>query len=660
MSIPPGVRRYGGAVLVVAVAGVARWLLQPLLGFDLPFITFFAAIFVTAWLFGFGPTLLAAGLSAAAAALLFFPPPHTQGEVVVTGLGLALFVGIAVGAGVMGEGRLRALQRAQAGADEARQARAAAEEVAVGAEELATQAEESATQAEERALRLAAIVDSSDDAIISKDLDGTVRGWNPAAERIFGYTAAEMVGQSVFRLIPPELHAEEHAILARIRRGEHVAHYETTRLRKDGQRIVIALTVSPIRDAGGALVGASAIKRDVTGQRGLEAQLRHAQQLDAIGQLAGGVAHDFNNILTAISGYTAFLLRDLAADDRRRADLMGIQDAADRAATLTQQLLAFGRKQMVQPTVVDLREALDDTGRMLRRLLGEHIDLVITPGPIVSPVLADRGQLGQVLVNLAVNARDAMPDGGRLTIEARDTPLTEEYADSHLAVSPGCYVLLAVSDTGQGMTPEVRARIFEPFFTTKPRGKGTGLGLSTVFGIVKQSGGHIFVYSEPGHGTTVKVYLPRAEGAARAVTPIAEAMPDVRRPGTILLVEDDTSVRAVTRRLLESGGYTVLEAATPSKARDFAERHGGPIHLLLTDVVMPEMSGPKLAALIQEQRPGLPVLYMSGYTDDAIVHHGRLDPGAEFLPKPFAPDTLLRRVQQVLGRRGADGRTAGA
>jgi CheY-like chemotaxis protein len=333
---------------------------------------------------------------------------------------------------------------------------------------------------------------------------------------------------------------------------------------------------------------------------------------------------------------------------------MGIQDAAARAATLTQQLLAFGRKQMVQPTVVDLREALDDTGRMLRRLLGEHIDLVITPGPIVSPVLADRGQLGQVLVNLAVNARDAMPDGGRLTIEARDTPLTEEYADSHVAVSPGSYVLLAVSDTGQGMTPEVRARIFEPFFTTKPRGKGTGLGLSTVFGIVKQSGGHIFVYSEPGHGTTVKVYLPRAEGAARAVTPTAEAMPDVRRPGTILLVEDDTSVRAVTRRLLESGGYTVLEAATPSKARDFAERHGEPIHLLLTDVVMPEMSGPKLAALIQEQRPGLPVLYMSGYTD------ARLDPGAEFLPKPFAPDTLLRRVQQVLGRGGADVRTAGA
>ena len=661
MSIAPVVRRYGGAVLIVAVAGIVRWLLQPLLAFNLPFVTFFGAVFLCGWLYGLRPTVLAVLLSAVTANVLFFPPVDAgEHGALLNALGLGLFVAIGIGTGVLGESRLRALQRAQTEADESRQARAAGEEVAVEAEELAAQAEEFATQAEERALRLAAIVDSSDDAIISKDLDGRVQGWNPAAERIFGYTAAEMVGQSVFRLIPPDLHAEEHAILARIRRGEHVAHYETSRLRKDGQRILIALTVSPIRDAGGALVGASAIKRDVTDQRSLEAQLRHAQQLDAIGQLAGGVAHDFNNILTAISGYTALLLRNLPADDHRRPDVMGIQDAADRAVALTQQLLAFGRKQVMQPTVVDLREVLDDTGRMLRRLLGEHIDLAIVPGPIVSPVVADRGQLGQVLVNLAVNARDAMPDGGRLTIGARDTPLTEEYADSHLAVSPGSYVLLAVSDTGRGMTPEVRARIFEPFFTTKPRGKGTGLGLSTVFGIVKQCGGHIFVYSEPGQGTTVKIYLPRAEAAAGAVAPTVEAAPDAQRPGTILLVEDDASIRAVTRRLLETGGYTVLEAATPSKARDFAEHYAGPIHLLLTDVVMPEMSGPQLAALIREQRTDLPVLYMSGYADDAIVHHGRLDPGAEFLPKPFTPESLLRRVQQALGQGGADVTAAGA
>ncbi len=635
MSIPPVMRRYGGAVLVVAVAGVVRWLLQPLLDFNLPFVTFFGAVFLCGWLYGLRPTVLAALLSAVTADVLFFPPVDAaEHGVLLSALGLGLFVAIGIGIGILGEGRLRALERVQA--------------------------EELVTQAEERALRLAAIVASSDDAIISKDLDGRVQGWNPAAERIFGYTAAEMVGQSVFRLIPPHLHAEEDEILARIRRGEHVAHYETTRLRKDGQQVLIALTVSPIRDAGGASVGASAIKRDITGQRSVEAQLRQAQQLEALGQLAGGVAHDFNNILTAIFGYTALLLRKVPADDHRRADVMGIQEAADRAAALTQQLLAFGRNQMIQPTVVDLREVLDNTGRMLQRLLGEHIELAIVPGPIVSPVFADRGQLGQVLVNLAVNGRDAMPHGGRLTIEAGDSPLTEEYAESHLAVSPGSYVLLAVSDTGDGMTPEVKARIFEPFFTTKPRGKGTGLGLSTVFGIVKQCGGHIFVYSEPGHGTTVKVYLPRAEGAAGAVAPAAEAPPDVRRPGTILLVEDDASIRAVTRRLLEIGGYTVLEAATPSKARDLAERSGGPIHLLLTDVVMPEMSGPQLAALIREQRTELPVLFMSGYADDAITRHGRLDPGAEFLPKPFAPDTLLRRVQQVLGQRGADVRAAGA
>ncbi len=359
MSIPPVVRRYGGAVLVVAVAGVVRWLLQPLLDFNLPLVTFFGAVFLCGWLYGLRPTVLAVLLSAVTANALFFPPVEAaEHGALLNALGLGLFVAIGIGTGILGEGRLRALQRAQAEADEARQARAAGEEVAVEAEELAAQAEEFATQAEEQALRLAAIVDSSDDAIISKDLDGRVQGWNPAAERIFGYTAAEMVGQSVFRLIPPELHAEEHEILARIRRGEHVAHYETTRLRKDGHRILIALTVSPIRDAGGALVGASSIKRDVTGQRSVEAQLRQGQHLEAIGQLAGGVAHDFNNILTAISGYTALLLRNVPADDHRRADVMGIQDAADRAVALTQQLLAFGRKQVMQPTTVDLREVV--------------------------------------------------------------------------------------------------------------------------------------------------------------------------------------------------------------------------------------------------------------------------------------------------------------
>jgi len=645
-------RRYGTTVLVVAVAALVRALLQPLLGYGLPFITFFAAVFLVAWSMGFRPAIVAVAVSALLAGLLFFPPAASTHEALLTTVGLVLFIGIGLGAGAMGEGRLQAQRKAEREAADARHVRSVAENTAVEAEEAATQAAQSAAEAEAHAIRLAAIVDWSDDAIITKDLNGVVRNWNAAAARIFGYSAAEMVGQSILRLVPPELHAEEHDVLARIRRGEHVAHYETTRLRKDGTRITIALTVSPIRDAGGVITGASAIKRDITAQRNVEAQLRQAQQLDAIGQLAGGVAHDFNNVLAAISGYVALLLRALPPPDDRRADVLGIQEAADRAAALTQQLLAFGRKQVMQTTVVDLREVLDDTGRLLARLIGEHIDLAISPGPVLSPVLADRGQLGQIIVNLAINARDAMPSGGRLTIEARDAPLTEAYADSHLAVTPGPYVLIAVSDTGHGMTPEVKAHIFEPFFTTKPRGKGTGLGLATVFGIVKQLGGHIFVYSEPDQGTTFKIYLPRAEGAITATATEASATA-VGGSETILFVEDEPSIRRVLQRFLEMAAYTVLEAATPREALELAQHYERPIDLLLTDVVMPEMSGRELADRLVAQRPGLLVLYMSGYADDAIVHQGRLEPDTAFLHKPFAPDTLLRRIREVLGPGGA-------
>ncbi len=495
--------------------------------------------------------------------------------------------------------------------------------------------------------RLGAVVESSDDAIISKDLDGTVRTWNRAAERIFGYPLEEMIGQPIFRLIPEELHPEEHQLLARIRAGEHVAHYETTRIRKDGQRIPISLSLSPVRDSEGRLIGASAIKRDITAQRGLERQLHHAQQMDAIGQLAAGVAHDFNNILTVISGYCGLLLARTRVPDPRRDDIIGIQEAADRAAALTQQLLAFGRKQVMQPQVLDLREVIEDTGRMLRRLLGEHIDLAITTGPLLSPVFADRGQLSQVLVNLAVNARDAMPQGGRLTIAAQDVPLSEEYASTHLEVMPGPYVRIAVSDTGVGMTPEIQARMFEPFFTTKPAGKGTGLGLSTVYGIVKQLDGHMFVYSEPEQGTTIKIYLRHAEDAA-----VAEAPPEQpvagRESATILVVEDDPGIRTVIWRVLEEQGYPVLLAATPQLALELAAGHEGPIHLLLTDVVMPEMSGRQLAERLLRDRPRLPVLFMSGYTDDAILHQGRLDPDTDLLQKPFTSDILLRRIRRIL------------
>jgi len=368
------------------------------------------------------------------------------------------------------------------------------------------------------------------------------------------------------------------------------------------------------------------------------------------------VAHAFNNILTVISGYCGLLLTRTPAPDPRREDVIGIQEAADRAAALTQQLLAFGRKQIMQPMVLDLREVIEDTGRMLRRLLGEHVHLAITTGPLLSPVFADRGQLSQVLVNLAVNARDAMPEGGSLTIEAQDAPLSEEYADTHLAVAPGTYVRLAVSDTGAGMTPEIQARMFEPFFTTKPTGKGTGLGLSTVHGVVKQFGGHIFVYSEPEQGTTIMIYLPRAEATAAAEAPPKQVVA-ARGSETILVVEDDAEILVMIRRVLEQQGYSVLSAARPRLALELAARHQEPIHLLLTDVVMPEMSGRQLSERLPRDRPGLPVLFMSGYTDNAIGHQGRLDPDTEFVQKPFRPDTLLRRVRQVL-ERGASQRLA--
>jgi len=438
--------------------------------------------------------------------------------------------------------------------------------------------------------------------------------------------------------------------------GRPVMGEEYDLVQQDGRVMHLLIYAAPLFDEAGQARGAVGAFLDVTAKRRAEEESQHAQKLHAIGQLAGGVAHDFNNILTAISSYTEFLLADLARGTPRRDDVVGIQEAAARAAALTQQLLAFGRKQVLQPTLIDVRELLDDTGRMLRRIIGEHINLSVVAGPILSPVLADRGQLSQVIVNLAVNARDAMPEGGRLTIEARDAPLSAEYSDQHLGVTPGPYVLIAVSDTGQGMSSAVKARMFEPFFTTKPRGKGTGLGLSTVFGIVKQSGGHIFVYSEVGHGTTIKVYLPRATEAAGTDGAVRQPLVAAGGVETILLVEDEESVRKLARRALEASGYTVLQAASPLEALEIAARHPGHVDLLLTDVMMPDLTGRQLADRLTASRPGLAVLYMSGYAEDAIVHHGRLDPDTAFLQKPFAPETLAHKVRTMLdahGRRAA-------
>ncbi len=380
----------------------------------------------------------------------------------------------------------------------------------------------------------------------------------------------------------------------------------------------------------------------------LEQQLRQVQKMEAIGRLAGGVAHDFNNLLTVISGYCQMLLEDPGASGPQREYIAEIKDAGDRAAALTRQLLAFSRQQVLQPRILDLNALIANVEKMLRRLIGEDIELVTAQAPEVELVKADPGQVEQIIMNLAVNARDAMPKGGKLTIETTNVELDETYVHSHGPVKPGPYVMLAVCDTGIGMDSQTQSRIFEPFFTTKEQGKGTGLGLSTVYGIVKQTGGYIWVYSEPGRGATFKIYLPRVEEVAETIEP--RKVPAKLHEGTesILLVEDEERVRKLTRRILEANGYKVLVATRGDEALRICGEHKGAIHLLLTDVVMPEMSGPEVANQLSLLRAEMRVLYMSGYTDDAVVRHGMLEPGMAFLQKPFTPEILLSKVREVL------------
>jgi two-component system cell cycle sensor histidine kinase/response regulator CckA len=370
--------------------------------------------------------------------------------------------------------------------------------------------------------------------------------------------------------------------------------------------------------------------------------------MDAIGQLAGGVAHDFNNLLTAILGYCSLMLDEIPAEDPLRPDLVEIQSAGERAAALTRQLLAFSRRQMLQPQVIDINTLVRQLEKLLRRLISEDVELVTALAADVPPVRVDPASIEQILVNLAVNARDAMPTGGRITIETASVDLDDTYAFTHAAMTPGRYVMLAVGDTGAGMDAATASRVFEPFFTTKEQGKGSGLGLATVYGMVKQSGGYIWVYSEPGHGTVFKVYLPPAESRTSLQTVEFERR-NVTKPGweTVLLVEDEDAVRALAREVLRRHGYVVLEARHGVDALRVAERHTDDIHLLVTDVVMPHMSGREAAERLTTTRPEMKVLFMSGYTDHAVMHR-HLTPGAAFLQKPFTPETFARKVRQVL------------
>jgi len=477
--------------------------------------------------------------------------------------------------------------------------------------------------------------------------DGKFIMVNPALFTILGYgSAEELLKVDIAR----DLYVDPEARVRILERCDQFgsAIEEVAWRRRDGRVITVRLNGRTVRAPDGALECFEFIVDDVTEQRALEERLRQTQKMEAVGRLAGGIAHDFNNLLTAILGSVDFLRRALGPEHPEHAETEEIQKAAVRAADLTRQLLAFSRQQVLAPKVLELDALVTNLEKMLRRLIGEDVELRFAAKASRAAVRADPGQLEQVIVNLVVNARDAMPRGGRLTIETARVDLDAAYAWEHGTVEPGRYVMLAVTDTGVGIDRAAQARLFEPFFTTKEFGKGTGLGLATVYGIVKQSGGYIWVYSEPGRGATFKVYLPRVELAGE---PVAAPQPPARALGgteTILLAEDEPAVRNLARRVLEKHGYTLLLAATGRDGVRLAEQHGSPIDLLVTDVVMPEMGGRELAQHLTTRQPSLKVLYLSGYTDDAIVHHGVLDAGVAFLQKPFKPDELVRKIREVL------------
>ncbi len=501
---------------------------------------------------------------------------------------------------------------------------------------------------EEERARLSSAVEQATEAILITDGDGTIEYVNPAFEHVTGYARSEVVGENPRILKSGKQEPEFYRDLwATLREGRAWSGRFINR-RKDGTFYEAEAAISPVRDASGRVVNFVAVERDVTKERQLEDQVRQSQRVEAVGRLAGGVAHDFNNLLTIITGYSDLLLDRLDEADPSRPHVTEIRKAADRAASLTRQLLAFSRRQVLTPQVLDLNSVVANMHKMLRRLIGEDVELVTIAAQDLWRVKVDPGQVEQVLLNLAINSRDAMPRGGKITVETANTHLDEKYAGGHFPVIAGPYVMLAVSDTGCGMDAETQAHIFEPFFTTKEQGKGTGLGLSMVYGIVKQSGGYIWVYSEVGRGTTFKIYFPCVEEQ-----PSAAHLADVKKvehggSETILLVEDEPSVRSLVSGVLRTVGYHVLVARNGEDARIVSEQHKGDIHLLVTDVVMPEVSGPQLAEQMTLFYKNLKVLYISGYTDDAIVHHGVLDSTAAFLQKPFTPEALARKVREVL------------
>jgi PAS domain S-box-containing protein len=505
------------------------------------------------------------------------------------------------------------------------------------------QARDTALLASEERTR--SIVTSAMDCIITMDQDGRIVEFNPAAEKTFGYAAKDVVGQPLADKIVPVSQREAHRTgLARyLATGEGPflgRRLEVTVMRADGTEFPAELGIIRIGSSTPPLF--TGFVRDITDRRRAEEQLRQAQKVESIGRLAGGVAHDFNNILTSIVGFAELAQTELSPDSSAYKDLSRVLESAQRGAMLTRQLLAFARRQIIAPVAADLGEVVRRMQPMLQRLIGEDVALVVKPAHQIWTVMVDVGSIEQVIMNLAVNARDAMPRGGMLTIETQNVELDEEYAHAHPDVAPGPHVMLAVSDT---------AHLFEPFYTTKPVGKGTGLGLSMCHGIVKQAGGHITVYSTPGSGTTFKVYLPRAKGAEAPKPAPAPSSEHFRGTETILLVEDEAPIRELMTKFLSTLGYTVAAAADGRDALEVAGRISGPVHLLVTDVVMPRMGGLELAAQLSQLRPALRVLYSSGYTEHAIVNQGMLKEGVDFIQKPYSPMMLAQKIRTMLDRK---------
>ena len=502
--------------------------------------------------------------------------------------------------------------------------------------------------AEAEHAKLMTAIEQSAEGVVITDTQGRIQYVNPAFSTMTGYSRTEALGANP-RILKSGIHGDVfYGELWRVICAGQVWRGEVTNQRKDGSLYTEEMTITPVRDAQGAITHFIAVKQDITARKGLEEQFRQAQKMQAVGRLAGGVAHDFNNLLTIINGYSEMVLERLPTEDPFYAQIGEIRKAGERAAALTRQLLAFSRRQVLEPHVLDLNTLIADVSKMLCRLIGEDVNMITVKGHRLGRVMADPGQIEQILMNLAVNSRDAMPGGGKLTIETADVELDEEFARNHFPTKPGSYVMLAVNDTGCGMTPEVMVHIFEPFFTTKEKGKGTGLGLATVYGIVKQSGGYIWVDSEPGKGTTVKIYLPRVEQPAEVLASPEPLTSPALGTETVLLVEDESSVRLLTYRILEEQGYKILQARNGEEAILVAERYKDPIHLLATDVVMPGMSGPQLAEQLATLHRETKVLYLSGYTDDAIVYHGLLSSGPAFLQKPFTPKALAHKVREIL------------